>query len=221
MRIVVAGGGSVGTFIGDELAEAGHDVLIVERDPVRVAKAGSGRSGARWICADACELSELRKADPAAADVVVAVTGDDEDNLVISLLSKQEFAVPRVIARVNNPQNEWLFTDMWGVDLAVSTPHLLTGLVQEAVSVGSFVRLLALGGGHIRLAEVTLSPDSPAVDRRIDELALPREAVVVAVIRVDHVVTGARDVRLLAGDEVIVLTPPDTEDAVRAVLIGH
>ncbi|MCU0274037.1 MAG: TrkA family potassium uptake protein, partial [Acidimicrobiales bacterium] len=121
MRIVVAGGGSVGTFIGDELAGAGHEVVVVERDPSRVAKAGDATSGARWICADACELSELRRADPATADVVVAVTGDDEDNLVISLLSKQEFAVPRVIARVNNPQNEWLFTDMWGVDLAVST----------------------------------------------------------------------------------------------------
>jgi trk system potassium uptake protein TrkA len=221
MRIVVAGGGSVGTFIGDELAGAGHDVVIVERDPSRVAKAGGGTSGARWICADACELSELRRADPATADVVVAVTGDDEDNLVISLLSKQEFAVPRVIARVNNPQNEWLFTDMWGVDVAVSTPHLLTGLVQEAVTVGNFVRLLALGGGNVRLAEVTLSPDSPAVDQRIDELVLPREAVIVAVIRLGHVVAGARDVRLLVGDEVVVLTAPDSEDAVRAVLIGH
>jgi trk system potassium uptake protein TrkA len=102
----------------------------------------------------------------------------------------------------------------------VSTPHLLTGLVQEAVTVGSFVRLLALGGGNVRLAEVTLGPDSPAVDRRIDELVLPREAVVVAVIRLGHVVAGARDVRLLVGDEVVVLTAPDSEDAVRAVLIG-
>src|SRR5690606_31966458 len=116
MRIVVAGGGSVGTFIGEELAASGHEVVVLEKDPARFeAVPAHSRGGATWRCADAGELSVLRKAEPAEADVVVAVTGDDEDNLGISLLSKQEFGVPRVIARVNNPQNEWLFTDMWGV----------------------------------------------------------------------------------------------------------
>ena len=107
------------------------------------------------------------------ADVVAAVTGDDEDNLVISLLAKQEFGVPRVVARVNNPKNEWMFNEMWGVDVAVSTPHLITALVEEAVSVGSFVRLLSFEGGKAKLAEVTLAAGSPAADKEIQELGLP------------------------------------------------
>ena len=220
MRIVVAGGGSVGTHIGEQLAENGHEVVIVEQNAGRVAAASrAGTGGPTWICADACELSQLGKADPATADVVVAVTGDDEDNLVISLLSKQEFAVPRVIARINNPSNEWLFSDMWGVDVAVSTPHLITGLVQEAVSVGSFVRLLAIGNGRIRLSEVTLTDSSPALGMQVGELALPRDAVVVAVVRQDHVVTGARDLRFQVGDEVMVLASAETEDAIRQILV--
>ena len=106
------------------------------------------------------------------ADVVAAVTGDDEDNLVISLLAKQEFGVPRVVARVNNPKNEWMFNEMWGVDVAVSTPHLLTALVEEAVSVGTLVRLLSFEGGKARLAEVTLA-DGVAGGRQGDRGARP------------------------------------------------
>ncbi len=148
MRVVVAGGGNVGTFIADDLVKAGHEVTLVEIDGERVqaARELGEPSGVTWVVADACELSELARADLDEADVVAAVTGDDEDNLVISLLSKQEFAVPRVVARVNNPKNEWMFNEMWGVDVSVSTPHLLTALVEEAVSVGSLVRLLSFEG---------------------------------------------------------------------------
>ena len=122
--------------------------------------------------------------------MVAAVTGDDEDNLVIS--PKQEFGVPRVVKRVNNPKNEWMFNDMWGVDVAVSTPHLLTGLVQEAVTVGSFVRLLSFEGGKAKLAEVTLAGSVAAVGKEIVELRL-RDSTVVAVIRHDHVVVPRSD----------------------------
>ena len=123
--------------------------------------------GVLWLNADACEVSEFARAQVGEADVVAAVTGDDEDNLVISLLAKQEFAVPRVVARINNPKNEWMFNEMWGVDVSVSTPHLLTALVEEAVSVGTFVRLLSFEGGRARLVEVTLADDSPAADHEI------------------------------------------------------
>ena len=115
-----------------------------------------------WVVADACEVSSLDAAGLATVDVVVAATGDDEDNLVVSLLAKQEFAVPRVVARVNHPKNQWLFTETWGVDVSVSTPQLLTALVEEAVSVGSLVRLLRFEGGNAHLVEVTLADDSPA-----------------------------------------------------------
>ena len=120
--------------------------------------------GVEWHVADACEVSELRAAGLDTCEVVVAATGDDEDNLVISLLAKQEFAVPRVIARVNHPKNEWLFNENWGVDTSVSTPHLITSLVEEAVTVGRLVRLLQFEGGQARLVEARLA-DRLAGDR--------------------------------------------------------
>ena len=152
--------------------------------------------------------------------MVVAVTGDDEDNLVISLLAKQEFGVPRVVARVNNPNNEWMFNESWGVDVSVSTPHLLTALVEEAVSVGSLVRLLSFEHGRARLSEVTLAENSPAEGDRDPHLGLPRDSTVVAVLRVDHVVVPRGDTVLDAGDEVLVLVTVDAEDEVRRLLVG-
>jgi trk system potassium uptake protein TrkA len=222
MRVVIAGGGNVGTFIAAELAQAGHDVAIVEVDPARVKQglADNEPKGVEWIVADACEVTELARAEVEKADVVAAVTGDDEDNLVISLLAKQEFAVPRVVARVNNPKNHWMFNEMWGVDVSVSTPHLLTALVEEAVSVGTLVRLLTFEGGRAGLVEVTLAPSSPAVNKEIVELGFPRDSTVVAILRQDHVVVPRGDTPLLEGDEVLVLVTPDSEDAVRALLIG-
>ncbi|MEY2407299.1 MAG: trk/ktr system potassium uptake protein [Acidimicrobiaceae bacterium] len=223
MRVVIVGGGNVGTFIAAELHEAGHDVLIVEVDPDRVkqAEAVNEPAGVPWLNADGCEVSELAKAGVDKADVVAAVTGDDEDNLVVSLLAKQEFAVPRVVARVNNPKNQWMFNEMWGVDVSVSTPHLLTALVEEAVSVGSLVRLLTFERGRAGLVEVTLAPGSPAIDKEIVELGFPRDSTVVAIIRQDHVVVPRGDTPLLEGDEVLVLVTPESEDAVRQLLIGH
>jgi trk system potassium uptake protein TrkA len=222
MRIVIAGAGSVGTFIAEDLAKAGHEVVIVEVDADRVAE-GERRGepvGVTWVAADACEVSEFARAGVDRADVVAAVTGDDEDNLVISLLAKQEFAVPRVVARVNNPKNEWMFTEMWGVDVSVSTPHLLTALVEEAVSVGSLVRLLSFEGGRARLSEATLADTSPSVGKDLAELGLPRNSTVVAIIRDSHVIVPRGDSLLRAGDEILVLTTPEAEDDVVATLLG-
>lgn len=222
MRVVIAGGGNVGTFIAEDLAKAGHEVTIVEVDGDRVAAAQqSGEpAGVTWVTADACEVSEFAEAGVAQADVMAAVTGDDEDNLVISLLAKQEFAVPRVVARVNNPKNEWMFTEMWGVDVSVSTPHLLTALVEEAVSVGSLVRLLSFEGGRARLSEATLTEESPSAGKDLADLGLPRDSSVVAIIRDSHVIVPRGDSVLRAGDEVLVLTTPEAEDAVVATLLG-
>jgi trk system potassium uptake protein TrkA len=222
MKVVIAGGGSVGRFIAEQLHEGGHEVLIMDNDQA-VVKQGvnSGEpKGVRWALADACEVSALTAAGLADADVVAAVTGDDEDNLVTSLLAKQEFGVPRVVARVNNPKNEWMFNEMWGVDVAVSTPHLITALVQEAVSVGSFVRLLSFEGGKARLAEVTLAVGSPAVDKEISDLLLPRASTIVAVLRNDSVIVPRGDTMVRAGDEVMVLVTAESEDEVRRILTG-
>ena len=134
MRIAIAGAGNVGRAIARELLDNGHRVLLIDRDP-KALKLESVPD-AEWLMADACEIASLDKASLNDCQVLVAATGDDKANLVVSLLAKQEFAVPRVVARVNNPKNEWMFNETWGVDVSVSTPHLITGLVQEAVSVG-------------------------------------------------------------------------------------
>jgi trk system potassium uptake protein TrkA len=228
VKVAIAGGGNVGQFIAHDLAEGGHHVLIIEQDPGVVTRSAPALTGPRgdggsieWHTADACEVTSLREADLGAVDVVVAATGDDEDNLVISLLAKQEFAVPRVVARVNHPKNEWLFNENWGVDVSVSTPHLLTALVEEAVSVGSLVRLLQFEGGEARLVEVTLADDTPAAGTPLAELAIPRDATVVAVVRDRHVVVPRGDTVLKAGDEVLALVTPDSEEALRGILIGR
>jgi trk system potassium uptake protein TrkA len=223
VRIVIVGAGKVGTFIAADLIENGHDVTVVERDPQQVERRRptEGLEGVEWVVADACEVSELSRANLDRADVVLAVTGDDEDNLVTSLLAKQEFGVPRVIARVNHPANEWMFTEMWGVDIAVSAPHLLSALVEEAVTVGSMVRLLQVAGGRARLIEVTLTADSPILGRSIVDAAFPRGSSVVAVVRAGDVVVPRGDTVFHLGDEVLALVSDEAEAEVSALLVRH
>jgi trk system potassium uptake protein TrkA len=139
----------------------------------------------------------------------------------VSLLAKQEFAVPRVVARVNHPKNQWLFNQSWGVDVSVSTPQLLTALVEEAVSVGSLVRLLQFEGGSAHLVEVTLADDSPAAGTSLVDLGIPRDATVVAVVREDRLIVPRGDTRLAAGDEVLVLVTAEAEQAVQHLLVGR
>ena len=221
MKIVIAGAGSVGRYMAQQLLESGHEVTIVEQSSAVHARHGEhSPEGLRWLIGDGCEMDTLAQADCAGADVVAAVTGDDEDNLVISLLAKQEFGVPRVVGRVNNPDNEWMFNEMWGVDVSVSTPHLLTSIVEEAVNIGSFVRLLSLEGGKARLAEVTLAVGSPAIGVELARLGLPRESTIVALLRDGHVVVPRADTVLRDLDEVLVLVTGDADDDVRRILVG-
>lgn len=219
MRVVIAGAGNVGVFLAEDLLGGAHEVVVVEKDP-DVAERLKARLPVQWAVGDACEMGTLQAAGLESADVVVAATGDDEDNLVVSLLAKQEFAVPRVVARVNHPKNHWLFKPTWGVDVSVSTPHLLSALVQEAVSVGSLVRLLTFEGSRARLVEVTLADHSPAADRSISELGLPRDATIVAVMREDHVIVPRGDTQLGSGDEILALVTSESEDEVKALLVG-
>ena len=218
MRIVIAGAGSVGTYMAGELGRVGHEIVLVDNDTSVEARARS-IANTTFMLGDACDVDILAGAGAADADVVAAVTGDDEDNLVVSLLAKQEFGVPRVVARVNNPKNEWMFNEMWGVDVSVSTPHLLTALVEEAVTEGSLVQLLTFEHGKAGLCEVTLAEDSPAIGKEVGQLALPREATVVGIVRDAHVIVPAADTVLRAHDEVLVLSRKEAEADIRASLI--
>ena len=220
MRAIIAGGGNVGRHLAVDLMERGHEVTLIEQDPAPLAKAEHTAKGVRTILGDACELWVLERADIKATDVVVAATGDDEDNLVISLLAKQEYSVPRVLARVNHPKNEWLFTDQWGVDGAVSPPHILTSLVEEAISVGDLVRILPLERGRASLVELTLPPDSPNAGNPLYELRLPQDTAIVAILREGHVVIPQPETTLTGGDEIIALTAPESEDLLRQIVMG-
>ncbi len=220
MKVVIVGYGNVGGFLAEDLRESGNEVTVVERHPETVAIARIEHPAIHWVVGDGCEVATLDSAGTGDAEVVVATTGDDEDNLVVSLLAKQEFAVPRVVARVNHPKNQWMFNQSWGVDVSVSTPHLLSALVAEAVNVGSLVRLLQLAASGVRLVEVTLTERSPATGRTIASLELPRNTSVVAIVRRANVIVPRGDSRMEPGDEVLALVGPDVEDEVREILAG-
>jgi trk system potassium uptake protein TrkA len=219
MRVVISGGGNVGRHLAEDLSDRGHEVTLIEQDNAVVARARKELPTAiKVLLGDACEPYVLEEARLAEADVLVAATGDDEDNLVSSLLAKQEFAVPRVLARVNHSKNEWMFNEQWGVDAAVSPPHILTALVEEAVTVGDVVRLLKLERGRVSLVELTLEDHSTAVGRPMYELRLPVDSAIVAIIRQEHVVIPQPETVLASGDEVMAIATPEVEEELRKAL---
>lgn len=218
MKVLVAGAGNIGRYLSVDLAERGHDVTLVERDAEALATVPE--RGITTVVGDACAPAVLDAAGLREAEVVVAATGDDEDNLVISLLAKQEYAVPRVLARVNHPVNEWLFDAAWGVDLAVSPPHLLTSLVEEEVSSGDLVPLLKLQHGEVELFEVRLDEHSAAVGQRVSDLNLPSDVTIFALLREGHVVTCRATTPFAEGDEVLALVRHDRQADLRDRLIG-
>lgn len=219
IRIAIAGAGNVGSYVATDLKRKGHDIVMIEQNNA-VIDGIRNDLDVHWVNGDACELHTLDAAVLSSCEVVVAATGDDEDNLVISLLAKQEFAVPRVVARVNHPDNEWLFTESWGVDVAVSTPHLLASLVEEAVSVGDLVRLLNLEQGKVSLLEVTLATTSPAVGKTVGDLKMPPDCTIVAVVRERHVIAPQPETPLQPGDEVLALSSPAAEADLKRALTG-
>ncbi|HMC52872.1 MAG TPA: TrkA family potassium uptake protein, partial [Acidimicrobiales bacterium] len=221
MRVVIAGAGAVGRHLAMDLAERGHKIWLIDQSRSVTEKAVATAPGVTVVLGDACELWVLEKAQVDEADVVVAATGDDEDNLVVSLLSKQEYAVPRVLARVNHPKNEWMFTEQWGVDDAVSPPHILTSLVEEAVTVGDLVRLLRLERGQVGLVELTMPEDSANAGRPLYELRLPPDSAIVAILRDGHVVIPQPESVLTGGDEVLALVDPEAEDLLRRAIVGQ
>jgi trk/ktr system potassium uptake protein len=220
MKVVVTGGGAVGRHLAADLSDRGHIVTLIEQNRGEVERLTAWAPKVNVMLGDGCEPWVLEAADLSSADVVVAATGDDEDNLVTSLLAKTEFAVPRVLARVNHPKNEWLFNEQWGIDAAVSPPHILTAMVEEAVTVGDLVRLIRLEGGRVSIVEMTLPQGSPSVGRPLYELRLPPDSAIVAMLREGHVVIPQPESVFAAGDEVVALSSAESERALREAVVG-
>jgi len=219
MRVAIAGAGNVGRSIAQELIDNGHDVMLIERLPKMIRPERVPQ--AEWVLADACEVASLQEADVAGCDVVVAATGDDKVNLVVSLLAKTEFAVHRVVARVNRAENEWLFNEQWGVDVSVSKPRLMAALVEEAVSVGDLVRLMTFRQAEANLVEITLPPSAPYVGHPVRDVPLPHDSALVAILRGKRVLVPTPDDPLEAGDELVFVCTSEVEDTVRSVILGE
>ena len=216
MRVAIAGAGAVGRSIARELIDNGHDVLLIDKEPGAIKP--DRVPDAEWLLADACEIASLAEAGLADCDVVVAASGDDKVNLVVSLLAKTEYGVPRTVARVNTPSNEWLFDEAWGVDVAVSTPRLMTALVEEAVSIGDLVRIFTFQQGRATLVELTLPDDSPLAGTPVGDITWPDDTVLVGIIRGERPIPPSRDDALEAHDELIFITVPESEADLQEVL---
>jgi trk system potassium uptake protein TrkA len=201
MRVAIAGAGAVGRSIALELVENKHQVMLIERNLANIEP--ESVEAAEWVHADACELASLEEAGVESCDVVIAATGDDKVNLVVSLLAKTEFAVRRVVARV---------------DVAVSTPRLLAALVEEAVAVGDLVRLLTFRQGQANLVEVTLTSDTPLAGKPVRSLHLPADSALVAILRGGRVIVPQADDALEPGDELLFVATTAVEEDIRAAL---
>lgn len=217
MKIAIVGAGNVGRAIARELLENGHHVLLMDRDP-KALKMDTVPE-AEWLLADACEISSLDNAKLSGCQVLVAATGDDKVNLVCSLLAKTEYGVPRVVARINHPKNEWLFDASWGVDVAVSTPRIISALVEEAVTVGDVVRLFSLKRGGANLVEITLPEGASAAGKTVGEVSFPSGTSLATIVRDGHVIAPKDQDMLMSGDELIFVSTAAAEPQLKACLL--
>jgi len=218
MKIAIAGAGNVGRAIARELIENGHLVLLMDRDPAALKM--DSVPEAEWLLADACEIATLDNAHLSGCQVLVAATGDDKVNLVCSLLAKTEYGVPRVVARINHPKNEWLFDSAWGVDVAVSTPRIMSALVEEAVSVGDVVEIFSLKRGGANLVEITLPDGAFACGKTVAEIHFPENTSLASIIRDGFVITPNKEDMFIAGDELIFVSTTSAEKDLKACLLG-
>ena len=218
MKVAIAGAGNVGRAIARELLNNGHHVLLIDRDPKALKM--ESVPNAEWIMADVCEIVALDNAKLDTCQVLIAATGDDKVNLVSSLLAKTEYGIPRVVARVNHPKNEWMFDSSWGVDVAVSTPRIIAAIVEEAVSIGDVVRLFSLKSGEASLVELTLPDSAKCCGKTVSEIELPENATLPAIVRDAKVIAPHSHDVLMAGDELIFIATAEAESKLKSLFIA-
>ncbi|CAA9577994.1 MAG: TrkA-like protein [uncultured Thermomicrobiales bacterium] len=216
MYIIVVGGGKVGYYLTKTLLEEGHEVLLIERSTDKV-ETFVEHFGAVVIAGDGAEAATLAAAGAARADVVIAVTGEDEDNLVVCQTARQKFHVGRTIARVNNPKNEHLFR-LLGIDVTVSQTNYILNLIEQAIPERSFVHVLNLRHADLAIVEARIAASSVVAHKAIGEVALPVDCVIAAVARGAHLIIPTPATELEPGDDVIAVTRPEQEDELRRLL---
>ena len=217
MYIIIVGGGKVGYYLTKTLLNEGHEILLIERDSAKV-ESYVERFGAVMLEGDGAEASVLARAGAARADVLIAVTGEDEDNLVICQMAKHKFHVGKTIARVNNPKNEQLFKDL-DTDVTVSQTNYILGLIEQAIPDRSFIHLLSLRHANLAIIEATISEDSPVANQRVEEIDLPVSCVIAAIARQAEVIVPTGETVILPRDEIIAVTHREDEDELRRLLI--
>lgn len=217
MFVVIVGAGLVGRHLAGMLTQDKHAVVLIEKNPA-VATEVAKQLGLRVVEGDGDDPKVLEAAGTRGADVLIAVTGEDEDNLVACTLAKSEFLVGRVLARVNNPRNEWMFGKDMGVDIAINQAALIAALLEEEMTLGDLVTLLRLREGEVALVEKPIAPGAKSVGRQIRDLGLPEDAVCVAVLRRSKVLVARPDLVLQADDRVMILTTSEQELRVADVL---
>jgi trk system potassium uptake protein TrkA len=219
MLAVIVGGGRGGSYLARDLQAQGYQVKVVDRRPEVVARLRQEIAG-DVVCGDGCNPQVLEQVGAANAGLLVALVHDDEDNLVICRLAKHQFKVPRVITRVNNPLNEWLYTKAWGVDVAISQVHMTAKVIEEEIGLGELVTLLKLNRGEAALVEVRLPEASPALGKPIRDVSLPAETVIVSIIRDGKLVIPRGETQLAAFDEVLAVSTVAAETALKDALLG-
>jgi trk system potassium uptake protein len=218
MYIIVVGGGRVGFYLAKELLEAGHEIVVLEKNEGR-ARQIADELGSIVLARDGCEGKHLAEAGANRAAIVAAVTGDDEDNMVICQMAKHHFQVPRTIARVNNPKNESLFRHL-GVDEVISPTKMALGAIEQDIPVHEVLHLAQLGASELELLEAQIGPDSPAIGRRAADITLPEGCSIFVLLRGDQVMSLRGETVFQTGDKVLAVSRADCELDLRRQLIG-
>jgi trk system potassium uptake protein TrkA len=220
MYIILVGGGKVGYHLAKALLAEGHEVLIIEKDRNRIEFICS-ELGSICLLGDGCEAATLTEAGSARADMLIAVTGDDEDNLVSCQVAKHKFKVPRTIARSSNPKNETLFK-MLGIDVTVSSTNVIMENIQQEVPTHVLTHLLTIQDRGVEIVEIRIPADSKSVGKKIKDVTLPPGSMLTIILRRDQKPQMATsDFVIQTGDQIIALTPTDTEEQLKAALKGR
>jgi trk system potassium uptake protein TrkA len=220
MNVLIVGSGKSGVYLAEKL-RAKHSLTLIEVRPDRANYVAARMTDVNVVRGDGCEPSVLDRANVGHADLVAALTGDDEDNLVVSFLAKTTLQVPLVFARTNHPKNEWLFTKQWGVDVAISTANVIYNLIEKEVSLGDVITLMGLSTENMVIDELTLPADADAVGKTLAELNLPKAAHIMAIISGGEIVVPRGDTVLNTGDEVLILSAIGEEAGLRATFGVH